>query len=359
LFDFLIFKKCKLVRMKKHFLQVMLLLCLNSYAGMAQQISAEAHAYFNAVYAAEKHLVQRQYDSACVLYNNIAASYPANASVTDLYNAFAVNLACRQVPGAKKILVLLSRRNISVKKLLANPSLDSLIRLNESLLTDALVKKLIQKTVSNRQHRRVLDSLFERDQFIRRQKDAYTALLGDMERTDAGNARILYEMILQHGIFDEDELLYGERDKAMTKTQLLILHQNRWHTLDFTPLLLKAVNKLQMRPSVASFLIDGYRQSNRYMSAALFRIHAKNDTCHAESPGWLRQNMDAAALTRLDTVRKEMALEPYSDYLAKAIFSTTDTIFIWQNSFAKATYNMSSCAQAKALLESGAYKPIY
>jgi len=325
-------------------------LLLISVSSFAQNYSENTKIYYAKLYAAEQYLIGNKIKTATYHYNKLLNSYKEKSNTIDIYNALLLNLMEENKQQTEFCIRLLALKNIKIYKLMQLKGIDSLSKLHPELITPKTVAKYSQ-FYKVKPWIKSLDSVYKIDQAVR-ENNSYSTKEGQraIYITDSINSYFLKDFLRKYGFMDSEGMLYGALP-GLSKLETMLVHQTMGqHRKEYISIIIGGVNRLEIKPGVANYIIDVMNGYTAHETVALFQI--MSDSCENKYHGkWLSYKYQTEVLNKIEGIRKKDLLEEWDFYIAKCIYSIKHPLFNWHNSFSCSIMNFATCADLTSYIQ--------
>ncbi len=318
-----------------------------------QNHTKESQKYYSELYKAQAYLVDKNFDSASYIYNNLLLHYQAKSNVIDIYNALILNLLNSNKKQVRFCLKLFSSKNISIGRLFTIKAIDSLHKINSNFIRSKEIRKYDMK------YRFYpwltgLDSVYQIDQKYRLNRENYNTSEGKkaIYLVDSTNTSFLKNYVDKYGFNDYENVLYDTINN-LSKLEIMILHQTALKQSQFIEVIEKGVDNIEIKPGIAYYLIDLFKGASRHETVAIFQLEVstKDSICESQyNNKWVSFDYNQEILNRIASIREKDLLEEWNFYIKKSVFSLMNPLFNWHTPFAVSKFNFSSCSELKSFL---------
>jgi hypothetical protein len=350
----------------KHLLKVVLVsLCVNI------SIVAKCQHYYDLVNKAEISIVDSNYHIALKSYKG-AFKKSTRFFAKDIFNAATCAQILKKDYLAKSYLLLLSEKGVSLSFIKKSKLLKGYFRDSIFAASYEKMSKNFHNNLKNKVLVKKLDSLLNSDQYYRR-KGLYNGLYKGIYRdsifaADKANAIALKKIIDDYGFPHEDVIgvtPFGKSKYNINSFEdflIIILHQTNLNlTVNFRESLLKAVEEYKITPQNAAFLIGLQEGRDSYgIDKASFRVTLMVDSLKNHLPDSIKSKIDKWVLKKISSKteeelninRKNINLEPLSDYRKKILYLMRNkkTEFIFSDTGGHSTYATKDLKSIQSLL---------
>jgi hypothetical protein len=269
---------------------------------------------------------------------------------------------------AKKLLLQLLKLGAQPKWLLKRPLIAN------KLSNDKIWKQTVKPDVKIRKSLRdTLQRIFDIDQKIRLAKNAYTEHLNEVRSSDSMNFVILKKVINDYGGLPGEKLIGIDHETLIEFPYYIhIFHQTPgFKQFEYSSMLLDEIKKGNINPFVGANLFThssglpayfgplGLTKITYGQDIVLIPDNALSlDSSQKNSNVWLSPLYPDTLLTRLDSLRNSLFIDPIKDFERKALFQLTDDNFIFYSKYyLRSIFNFRTKEDAEKLIKY--YRRIY
>lgn len=338
--------------MKKKYITICLLLKFLFVFG--QEHNKESQNYYSTLYKAQSYLVENKFDSASSVYNNLLQLYQTKSNVIDIYNALILNFLNSNKKQVRFCLKLFSSKNISIKRLFTIKAIDSLHKISSNFIRSKEIRKY-DMTYRVYPWLKALDSVYQIDQKPRLNRENYTTTEGKraIYLVDSANTTFLKNYVDKYGFNDYEDVLHDTINN-LSKLEIMIIHQTALKQSQFIPVIEKGVDKLQIKPGIAYYLIDLFKGVSKHETVAIFQLEVTSQDSICENQynsKWLSFDYNQEILNKINGVREKDLLEEWNSYIKKSFFALKNPLFNWHIPFAVSKFNFDNCLGLKSFLD--------
>jgi hypothetical protein len=303
-------------------------------------------AYYPVIHEAEMLVLSKDYSAALDKYAEAFKAVPAPFA-RDYYNAAVCATLTENYAQTYSYLEALALKGV---KLSFIEKQEVFKPLHESKEWEKLQKKYPKYRKKYKRHanldvRADLDELYARDKYFRFAKGGLRVYADTLRKIENENVDNLLRMIQKHGYPGEKLIGVGDTIEQLPRFSIVIERQTTAKKgFDFSDILKVAVQKGDISPQAAAYLMETQKGTRYYKTRALVRVACTNKKdCEGDKKlkalnKYLVEDLSKKEEKKVNDLRAEIGLEPVDDYRRKVLYSLSDNRFMLGYRWSVANY---------------------
>ncbi|WP_439479931.1 hypothetical protein [Chryseobacterium aquaticum] len=284
--------------------------------------------YYEITNEAEKKIINNDLKTANIFYKDAFSEfkYP---HAKDLYNSMKVALKVNDLKTAYS--------NYQTLKCMGKNFNENLIDIFKNFDNQKILA--CQNTV-DLQYKEKLDSLYEIDQYYRRlSKGNYLAYKKEITKNDSIASVDLLKLIKKNGFPNEYRIGLGSvNDVFFQKFYYIIWHQLASNSIssqkvNFSNEIIKALNRGDIRPDIAGFLLDLNNGKNDYSYFSIYQFTKNNeiDCCYVSNSFFPEKRTEKTIqkISSINKNRSKIGLSTAEDEIKKNFFLLNNKDYVF------------------------------